>query len=98
MTNVGNRKISVLLLKRTRPRTLQEAVVNAMEEECLRAGEKDLAKEVKSALRLLYDVGERGNNEVVATEATGASNNGFSRLEVRENININDNPRAALLP
>ena len=52
-----------------------------MEEECLRAGEKDLAKEVKSALRLVYDVGERGNNEVVATEATGASNNGFSRLE-----------------
>lgn len=48
--------------------------------------------EVKPALRLVYDVGERGNNEVVATEATGASNNGFSRLEVRENININDNP------
>jgi hypothetical protein len=69
-----------------------------MEEECLRAVEKDLAKEVKPALRLVYDVGERGNNEVVAMEATGASNNGFSRLEVRENININDNPRAALIP
>jgi hypothetical protein len=81
-----------LAVKRTRPRTLQEAVVNAIQEECLRAGEKDLAKEVKPAQRLLYEVGERGNNEVVAMEATGASNNGFSRLEVRENRNINDNP------
>jgi hypothetical protein len=54
-------------------------------------GEKDLAKEAKPAQRLVYEVGEGGNNEVVATEATGASNNGFSRLEVRENININDN-------
>lgn len=81
-----------LAVKRTRPSTLQEAVVNAMQEECLRAGEKDLAKEVKPAQRLVYEVGERGNNEVVATEATGASNNGFSRLEVRENRNINDSP------
>jgi hypothetical protein len=81
-----------LAVKRTRPRTLQEAVVNAIQEECLRAGEKDLAKEVKPAQRLVYEVGERGNNEVVAMEATGASNNGFSRLEVRENRNINDNP------
>ena len=80
-----------LAAKRTRPRTLQEAVVNAMQEECLRAGEKDLAKEVKPAQCLVYEVGERGNNEVVATEATRASNNGFSRLEVRENINDNPN-------
>jgi hypothetical protein len=79
-------------VKRTRPITLQKAVVNAMQEECLRAGERDLAKEVKPAQRLVYEVGEGGNNEVVATEATGASNNGFSRLEVRENRNINDNP------
>jgi hypothetical protein len=50
------------------------------QEECLRAGEKDLAKEVKPAQRLVYEVGERANNEVVATEATGASNNGFSPL------------------
>ena len=68
-----------LAVKRTRPRTLQEAVVNAIQEECLRAGEKNLAKEVKPAQRLVYEVGERANNEVVATEATGASNNGFSR-------------------
>jgi hypothetical protein len=81
-----------LAAKRTRPRTLQEAVVNAMQEECLRAGEKDLAKEVKPAQCLVYEVGERGNNEVVATEATRASNNGFSRLELREKRNINDNP------
>ena len=51
-----------------------------------------LDKEVKPAQRLVYEVGERGNNEVVATEATRASNNGFSRLEVRENRNRNDNP------
>jgi hypothetical protein len=62
-----------------------------MQEECLRAREKDLAKEDKPAQRLVYEVGERGNNEVVATEAIGASNNGFSRLEVRENINDNPN-------
>jgi hypothetical protein len=30
-----------LAVKRTRPKTLQEAVVNAMQEECLRVGEKD---------------------------------------------------------
>ena len=81
-----------LAAKRTRPRTLQEAVVNAMQEEGLRAGEKDLTKEVKPAQCLVYEVGERGNNEVVATEATRASNNGFSRLELREKRNINDNP------
>ena len=63
-----------------------------MQEECLRAGEKDLAKEVKPAQCLVYEVGERGNNEVVATEAPRASNNGFSKLELREKRNINDNP------
>jgi hypothetical protein len=34
-----------LAVKRTRPKTLQEAVVNAMQEECLRVDEKDLARE-----------------------------------------------------
>jgi hypothetical protein len=53
---------------------------------------KNLAKEVKPTQCLVYEVGERGNNEVVATEDTRASNNGFSRLELREKRNINDNP------
>jgi hypothetical protein len=44
-----------------------------MQEECLRAGEKDLAKEVKPAQRLVYEVGEGGNNEVVATESVRTS-------------------------
>ena len=42
-----------LAVKRTRPKTLQEAVVNAMQEECLRVGEKDLARE-KPANRAIY--------------------------------------------
>ena len=44
-----------LAVKRTRPKTLQNAVINAMQEECLRVGEKDLAKE-KPANRPIYEV------------------------------------------
>lgn len=45
-----------LAVKRTRPKTLQEAVLSAMQEECLRAGEKDLAKENKPVGRQVYEV------------------------------------------
>ena len=44
-----------LAIKRTRPKTLQEAVVNALQEECLRVSEKDLARE-KPANRAIYEV------------------------------------------
>lgn len=40
-----------------RPKTLQEAVYYAMQEECLRAGEKDLAKESRPNSRQVYEVG-----------------------------------------
>ncbi|VDI34082.1 Hypothetical predicted protein [Mytilus galloprovincialis] len=39
----GQSKDFRLAVKRTRPNTLQEAVNNSMQEECLRVGEKDLA-------------------------------------------------------
>lgn len=40
-----------LAVKRTRPRTLQEAILSAMQEECLRIGEKELSKEDKPGYR-----------------------------------------------
>ena len=46
-----------LAVKRTRPKTLQEAVINAMQEECLRAGEKDLSKDGRPIQRSIYEVG-----------------------------------------
>lgn len=49
-----------LAVKRTRPRTLQGAVINAMQEECLRVGEKELAKD-KPVNRNVYEEAGRGN-------------------------------------
>ena len=45
LDNCGQSEDFRLAIKRTRPKTLQEAVVNAMQEECLRVSEKDLARE-----------------------------------------------------
>ncbi|CAC5377716.1 TTN [Mytilus coruscus] len=47
-----------LAVERTRPKTLQEAVNNSMREECLRAGEKDLAREYKPVQRPIFEAGE----------------------------------------
>ena len=58
-----------LAVKRTRPKTLQEAVINAMQEECLRVGERELSKDHKVIHRQIYEIGtETGeNNFKVAT-------------------------------
>ncbi len=47
-----------LAVKRMRPKTLQEAVFYAMQEECLRAGEKDLTRDTRPTQRRIYEVGE----------------------------------------
>lgn len=58
-----------LAVKRSRPKSLQEAVVNAMQEECLRVGEKDLVKE-RPANKVVYEVvdGRSGLNMVTDAE------------------------------
>ncbi|CAG2205336.1 unnamed protein product [Mytilus edulis] len=56
-----------LAVKRTRPKTLQDAVLSAMQEECLRAGEKDLAKDGKIVNRQIYEVDDGGDIQDVAT-------------------------------
>lgn len=52
-----------------RPKTLQEAVLNAMQEECLRVGERELLKDHKVVHRQIYEIGtETGeSNFKVAT-------------------------------
>lgn len=42
-----------MAVKRTRPKNLQEAVINAMQEECLRVGENDFVKD-KPVNRPIY--------------------------------------------
>lgn len=55
-----------LAVKRTRPKTLQEAVTNAMQEESLRVGEKELVKDKKpfKSQVLGLDNGDHGDDEV----------------------------------
>ncbi|CAC5405911.1 unnamed protein product [Mytilus coruscus] len=54
-----------LNIKRTRPRTLQEAVLSAVQEECLRLGEQDLFRDAKPANRLIFGIdGETDSGEI----------------------------------
>lgn len=46
-----------LAVKRSRPKTLQEAVLNAMQEECLRVGEREPLKGHKAVHRQIYEIG-----------------------------------------
>ena len=78
-----------LAVKRTRPKTLQEAVVNAMQEECLRAGEKDLAKEIKPAQRPVYEVGENVTKREFNVDSSEATKTGPASDRNR-NFNYND--------
>jgi hypothetical protein len=59
-----------LAVKRTRPKTLQEAVLNAMQEECLRIGEKELSKETKLGYKPVYEVEDWGTNNKEAAANT----------------------------
>jgi hypothetical protein len=65
-----------LAIKRTRPKTLQEAVVNAMQEECLRVSEKDLARE-KPANRAIYEVEDGMEKMCMITDASGSPKGRF---------------------
>ena len=60
-----------LAVKRTRPKTLQEAVVNAMQEECLHVGEKALARETP-ANRAIYEVEDGKETMCMITDASGS--------------------------
>ena len=58
-----------LAVKRMRPKTLQEAVYFAMQEECLRAGEKDLVKETRPYQKQIYEVeGHLKNKEIASSD------------------------------
>ena len=65
-----------LAVKRTRPKTLQEAVINAMQEECLRVGGKELTKE-KPVNRGVNEVGENRMNNMI-TDAGEPPSAGFT--------------------
>lgn len=69
MDKCGQSEDFRLAVKRTRPKTLQEAVLNAMQEECLRVGEGELLKDHKAVHRQIYEIGtEMGeSNFKVAT-------------------------------
>ena len=64
-----------LAVKRTRPKTLQKAVINAIQEECLRVGEKELSRE-KPANRGVYEVENKlgGMNMVTNADEFPRSN------------------------
>jgi hypothetical protein len=75
-----------LAVKSTRPKTLQEAVVNAMQEECLRVDEKDLARE-KPANRAIYEVDDGKETMCMITDASRSPKEDFTE-------HINDNKGA----
>ena len=64
-----------LAVKRMRPKTLQEAVYYAMQEECLRAGGKDLAKETRSSARQIYEIEDHLRNKGVTSGNEDKSKN-----------------------
>lgn len=79
-----------LAVKRTRPKTLQEAVLNAMQEECLRVGERELLKDHKAVHRQIYEIGtEMGeSNFKVATGTTKPPSAGEGFPGTQENLRI----------
>ncbi|CAC5355217.1 unnamed protein product [Mytilus coruscus] len=94
-----------LAVKRTRPKNLQEAVINAMQEECLRIGEKDLVKD-KPVNRPIYEVRHRDNMMIDASEPPRAGsteqtndyeyNRGVSRGRYNWNNTVGGVPRKTL--
>ncbi|CAC5386666.1 unnamed protein product [Mytilus coruscus] len=79
-----------LAVKRTRPNTLQEAVNNSMQEECLRVGEKDLAREGKPAQRPVYEVGDGDSDADVTAETDGTIGENVDRSKVLHNYPRNN--------
>ena len=87
-----------LAVKRTRPKTLQEAVINSMQEECLRAGEKDLAKDGRPIQRPIYEVGDDIDTREVGTNTGRFTRGDFIRNQVsygpyRNQNDVNSYPR-----
>ncbi|CAG2223484.1 unnamed protein product [Mytilus edulis] len=80
-----------LAVKRTRPNTLQEAVNNSMQEECLRIGEKDLvSKHFKPVQRPIFEVEDWDSDEDVTTEAEGTRRENVDRNNVPDNYPRNN--------
>ncbi|CAC5417178.1 unnamed protein product [Mytilus coruscus] len=77
-------------VKRTRPNTLQEAVNNSMQEECLRVGEKDLAREGKPAQRPIHEVGDGDSHADVTAETEGTIRENVDRSKVPHNYPRNN--------
>ncbi|CAG2237749.1 unnamed protein product [Mytilus edulis] len=71
-----------LAVKRTRPNTLQEAVNNSMQEECLRDGKQDLSKHFKPVQRLIFEVKDWESDADVIAEAEGTRREHVDRNNV----------------
>jgi len=72
-----------LAVKRMRPKTLQEAVHYALQEECLRAGEKDLAKETRPIPRQIYEIDAHDKEKASTSETTTY---GFTRYSENNDL------------
>ncbi|VDI84212.1 Hypothetical predicted protein [Mytilus galloprovincialis] len=81
-----------LAVKRTRPNILQEAVINAMQEECLRVGEKDLAKHLKPVQWPIFEVGDGDiySDDDVTAVAEGTKRENVDRNNVPDNYPRNN--------
>lgn len=90
MDKCGQSEDFRLAVKRTRPKTLHEAVLNAMQEECLRVGEGELLKDHKAVHRQMYEIGtEMGkSNFKVATGTAKPPNADEGFPGTKENLRI----------
>ena len=70
-----------LAVKRTKPKTLQEAVTSAMQEDCLRIGEKELLHESRNVRRTVLGVDGKSSSK----------ENAGNRLPTRRQGNSNYN-------
>ncbi|CAG2233185.1 unnamed protein product [Mytilus edulis] len=79
-----------LAVKRTRPNTLHDAVINAMQEECFRVGEKGITKQFKPVQRPIFEVEDWDSDEDVTTEAEGTRRENVDRNNVPDNYPRNN--------
>lgn len=90
MDKCGQSEDFCLAVKRTRPKTLQEAVLNATQEECLRVEERELLKDHKAVHRQIYETGtEMGeSNFKVGTSTAKPPSAGEGFPGTQENLRI----------
>ncbi|CAG2254916.1 unnamed protein product [Mytilus edulis] len=79
-----------LAVKRTRYNTLHDAVINAMQEECFRVGEKGITKQFKPVQRPIFEVEDWDSDEDVTTEAEGTRRDNVDRNNVPDNYPRNN--------